>query len=104
AHDAARAVTRRAEGLGHRARGAEEEEGVAAHVAGDDDRLAERAEMRGERRMARAEGARRALAVHAHAPPPAVDRVPPGICDVVADVVDEPEAERGGAEAARGRA
>src|SRR3989454_12716271 len=59
--------------------------------------------MRGERRMARAEGARRALAVHAHAPVPAVDRVLLELGDVVADVVDEPEAERGGAEAERGR-
>ena len=93
----------RTEGLGHRARGAEEEEGVAAHVAGDDDRLPERAEMRGERRMARAEGARRALAVHAHALPPAVDRVLLELGDVVADVVDEPEAQRGGPEAEGGR-
>src|SRR5882762_534110 len=55
-HHAPRSVAGGAERLGHRARRAEEEERVAAHVAGDDDGLTERAEMRRELRMSRAEG------------------------------------------------
>src|SRR5205807_1731379 len=62
-------------------------------------RPAEPAEMGDEGGMARADGARGALAVHAHAPQPAVDRVLLELGDVVADVVNEPEAQRGGPEA-----
>src|SRR5206468_2970460 len=101
AHHASGAVAARAERLGHGALGAEQEERVASHVPRDDDRLTERAEMRGERGMARTEGARGALAVDAHAAAPAGDDVVLELRDVVADVVDETEAEIGRSEAER---
>src|SRR5439155_1401896 len=101
AHHAAGAVTAGAERLGHGARGAEEEERVASHVARDDDRLPEWAEVGGEGRVARTEGTGRALAVDADAAGAAPDDVLLELRDVVTDVVDEAEAEIGGSEAER---
>src|SRR5262245_11139423 len=89
AHQPARAVAGGPEGLLHRALRADENERVAAHVARDDDRLAERPELRRERRVPGAEGARRPLAMDADPAPPAVDLVLLELRDVVADVVHE---------------
>src|SRR5690606_24494144 len=89
AQHASRAVARRAEGLA-RSLGAGEDEGIAAHVAGDDHGLADVAIGAREQRMALGERARRAFSMDEQALLRAVDpdRVLFELRDVVADVVD----------------
>jgi hypothetical protein len=73
AHGAAGAVAGRAEGAFHAAGQAGEDIGAGAHAAADQHRLAGRAQFRRQLGMARAEGARGALAMHEQAAPAPVD-------------------------------
>src|SRR5207244_375336 len=91
----ARAVAGAAERLSHGFVRPDEEKRVASHVARDQDRLAGRAKALRNGGMPRAERTRRALAVHQQLPPPSIHLVLLELHDVVADVVDEPEAEPG---------
>src|SRR5690606_556250 len=88
------AAAARAGRLAPGALGAAQDEAVAPHVARDDHRLADRAVARRHVRVARPEGAGRALAVHAQAAADAVDLVLLPLGDVVADVVEDLDPER----------
>ena len=91
---AAGAVAGRAEGLAHgRRRVPAQQPALAAHVAGDDDRLADVAVLGGDVGATRAEGPGRPFAVHPHGALDPVDHVRLALGDVVGHVVDELHAE-----------
>src|SRR5229473_2106404 len=94
-------MARRAERLFHRAHLADQQERVASHVTGDQDRLSNRTHRRWQRRMSRPERARRALAMNAQPAAHAIHRVLLEFRDIVADVVDKSEAKLALAQAER---
>src|SRR5205807_7114788 len=88
AHGPAGAVARRAERAGHAAGLSHQHPARPPHVAGNNDRLPDRAVLRRHLGMAGRKSARGALAVHPNALLLALDRVLLELGDVVADVVD----------------
>src|SRR3989338_996634 len=93
AHDAAGAVAGAAEAFFNRRRRPDQEIGVASHVSRDKDRLAQLPVGLWQLRVAGRKGARGALAVDAQPPLLAVHDVLFYLGDVVADIVDEREAQ-----------
>ena len=92
-----------AERVAHRAGAPDQEVGVAAHVAGDQDRLADRAVGGGHVGMAGGKRAGCPLAMdEAPHPRAALELVRLELGDVVRDVVDQRQPERLGAPAERG--
>ena len=92
AHVPSRTVTGASKRLPHGAVRADGEIGVSPHVARNEDGLADAAVGLGDVFAARTEGARGALAVHAHAPLFAVYFVCLELGDVVADIIDRANA------------